>query len=320
MDSSDGSFLGLVFRLLGRSPRSVKCAIMSPKVFRHMNKSCHLCGGAKVIRKGFHSKDGVQKLYCKSCCIYFRQKYKNNGSSITAREMALNLLSNGLSIRKTASAVGVAPATVMKLKKCKAGRHTSILQLGKIGESSKRKQFPGGLNEKEKTKELEIFFFYGYSVLLILAKSYLNREGDSAPMQPEELVNECFLSLASQRKQIWNDKSHFIGIASRLMRQFLVGRVRKRNAKKRSARVVRRGENTLDNLAADSPSPDQLMLYEGLSELKNADPRKNQIVVLRYFGGLSNDEIAESLHTSVSSVKREMVLAKNWLFEYMSQR
>ncbi len=158
-----------------------------------------------------------------------------------------------------------------------------------------------------------------YGELKKIAGAYLDRENDAPSLQTTELVNEAFIRLVDQKRVTWADRTHFFGFAAKIMRQLLIEHARRRKAQKRGGDEAR----TLpDNnvLLADSRSPDLIMLDEALDALDEVDSKKCRLVELKYFAGLTNEEIGGVLHISVSSVKREWTIAKTWLFKYLNER
>ena len=156
-----------------------------------------------------------------------------------------------------------------------------------------------------------------YQELRRLANAYMRRERPGQTLQATALVHEAYLRLA-EAGAAWKDRSHFIGIAARSMRQILVDRARARGAQKRwggldrvslTAALVRAHEE-------DSMLPD---LDEALSRLEQIDPEQARLVELRYFVGLTNEEIAETVGISVATVKRRWALARAWLFRELSE-
>ncbi len=151
--------------------------------------------------------------------------------------------------------------------------------------------------------------------LRALARSRLARE---APVtcQPTELVHEAFLKLAGHSPTP-RDRNHFMALAAVAMRQVLVDQARSRLRQKRGggARPL-----TLDSRVADGESPaahaegiDVLDLHEAIERFETIDPRKARAVVLSYFGGLTDDEVAEALDTSPATAKRDLRTARAWL-------
>jgi RNA polymerase sigma factor (TIGR02999 family) len=149
-----------------------------------------------------------------------------------------------------------------------------------------------------------------YRELHQLAASYLRRERDGHTLQPTALVHEAYLRLVEQTNPNWENRSHFYGVAARIMRQILVDHARRRNAGKRA------GLNMPLEEAFGFPlqqSQVLLALDSGLNALEKFDPRKCKVVELRYFGGLSMDEIAQMLAVSAVTVRRDLRMAEAWL-------
>ena len=145
-----------------------------------------------------------------------------------------------------------------------------------------------------------------------LARAYMARERKGHTLQATALVNEVFLRVPAARHLRWQDRAHFISIAARLMRRILVDHARARGFRKRGAGAQ---QVTLDPdaLAARELSTNVLAVDHALEAFAKVDPRKSQVVELRFFGGLSLDEIADVLHVSVETVKRDWRLARLWL-------
>ena len=151
-----------------------------------------------------------------------------------------------------------------------------------------------------------------YAELHRLAKAYMRRERPEHTLQPTELINEAYLRLAHEHID-WNSRQHFIGIAANVMRRVLVDHARAHNAEQRGGGLQR--VEMQDELAI---SPERLeevaLLDEALKNLEKQNPRQAKVVELRYFGGLSVEEIASLLSVSPRSVKRDWSLARIWLF------
>src|SRR5262249_17808756 len=147
-----------------------------------------------------------------------------------------------------------------------------------------------------------------------LAASYLRRERGGHTLQPTAVVNEAYLRLVRQRAVPWENRAHFFGIAARMMRRVLVDHARRRRGAKRGGRAP--PPVTISGIPAPGPVADQidlLSLHEALSALSALDPRQGEIVEMKYFAGLTVDEIAEVLKVSPATVKREWTTAKLWL-------
>jgi len=143
-----------------------------------------------------------------------------------------------------------------------------------------------------------------------LAASHLRKERKSHTLQPTALVHEAYLRLVGQDNPRWEDRSHFYGVAARLMRQILVEHARRKNAIKRAARTVSL-EDAL-NFHQDR-SRDLVALDNALNALEKLDARKCKAVELRYFGGFSMDEVAQALDVSLVTVRRDLRMAETWL-------
>jgi RNA polymerase sigma-70 factor (ECF subfamily) len=154
-----------------------------------------------------------------------------------------------------------------------------------------------------------------YSELKRLAASHLRREGRAEPLQTTALVHEAFLRLAGARHPSYENRSHFYGIASRLMRQILVDAARARAAEKRSGQEV--GLTDIPDLG-HQPDGALLAMDGALEQLGHADPVKVQLIEMRYFGGMTAEESAEALSISVHVVRRELRLAQAWLRKEMA--
>jgi len=149
-----------------------------------------------------------------------------------------------------------------------------------------------------------------YKELRQLAVSQLRKERKSHTLQPTALVHEAYLRLVDQKKPNWQNRSHFFGVAARLMRQILVDHARRRHAGKRAALRVSLSDAEGVGLERD---PDLLALDQALSDLEKLDARKCKAVELRYFCGLSHDEIAQVLDVSPITVRRDLRMAEAWL-------
>jgi RNA polymerase sigma-70 factor (ECF subfamily) len=153
-----------------------------------------------------------------------------------------------------------------------------------------------------------------YRELRQLAAGYLRKERPDHTLQPTALVHEAYLRLVDQKNPSWEGRSHFFGVAARLMRQILVDHARRRQAGRRAGRKV-----SLEEAVSFQPerSRDLVALDSGLKALEGLDPRKCKAVELRYFGGLSMDEIAQTLEVSAVTVRRDLRMAEAWLLQEM---
>jgi RNA polymerase sigma-70 factor (ECF subfamily) len=156
-----------------------------------------------------------------------------------------------------------------------------------------------------------------YAELRRLAESYLRRERPGHTLQPTAVVHEAYLRLVGQTPPNWENRSHFYGIAARIMRQILVDHARRRQAGKRAGYKV-----SLDEVVSlhHERSADLVALDAALDELEKIDPRKCRAIELHYFGGLSMEEIAQALDISAVTVRRDMRAAETWLHREMGNQ
>jgi RNA polymerase sigma factor (TIGR02999 family) len=156
-----------------------------------------------------------------------------------------------------------------------------------------------------------------YSELRRKAGAYLRRERPGHTLQPTALVHEAYLRLVDQRRVVWQNRAHFLGVAARIMRRLLVDHARNRSARKRGGPQAR---VTLDDgLASSSPCPVDLMaLDEALDALAALDSEQSRVVELRAFGGLSVEETAEVMGISAATVKRHWSFSRAWLARRMT--
>ena len=153
-----------------------------------------------------------------------------------------------------------------------------------------------------------------YAELRTLASLYLRGERESHTLQPTALVHEAFLRLVDQRKVAWTNRAQLLGVAAEMMRRILVNYARERAAAKRGG-DVRRVSLSLGELSLRQPEVDVIMLHEALERLQQLDWRKGRVVELKYFGGLTTEEIAGVLEISGATVEREWKFARAWLYD-----
>jgi RNA polymerase sigma factor (TIGR02999 family) len=157
-----------------------------------------------------------------------------------------------------------------------------------------------------------------YAELRRLASRYMKGERDGHSLQTTALVNEAWLRLVDIRQMQWQDRAHFFAVSAQLMRRILVDCARRHNLK--------RGGDLLqvslhdDALVDSGRDLDLVMLDTALTALASLDPRKAQIVEMRFFGGLSVEESAEVLRISPITVKRDWRAAKLWLYRELTGR
>lgn len=155
-----------------------------------------------------------------------------------------------------------------------------------------------------------------YDELRRLAAHYLRRERPGHSLQATALVNEAYLRLVDYKHMQWENRAHFFAVSAQLMRRILVDHARRHNLK-RGGGVQ---HISLDETAVvgGEPSDDLVALDDALQALARMDPRKAQVVELRFFGGLNVDETAEVLKVSGVTVMRDWSSARAWLYREIS--
>ncbi len=150
-----------------------------------------------------------------------------------------------------------------------------------------------------------------------LARRYMNREQQGHALQTTALVNEAYIRLIDWKNARWQNRAHFFGVSAQLMRRILVDFARQRpQAKEGPARHVSLNEALI---VSDKKSAEIIALDEALKALALLDPRKSDIVEMRFFGGLSVEETAEVLNISPITVAREWKKAKAWLYRELKK-
>ena len=151
-----------------------------------------------------------------------------------------------------------------------------------------------------------------YDELRKLARSYLQRERSDHTLQATGLVHEAYLRLVDESSMTWQNRAHFFAVAAQVMRRILVDYARSHRAEKRGGA---REKLEFDEALAPSGerAVDLIALDDALQDLVTFDPRQSRIVELRFFGGLTNEEIGDVLQVSPRTIKREWRLAKAWL-------
>ena len=150
-----------------------------------------------------------------------------------------------------------------------------------------------------------------------LAHYYMSRERPGHTLQTTALLDEAYLRLMDDSQRTWQNRTHFVATAAQLMRRIMVDHARQRHSLKRGGAALK---VTLDEaaLVTETRSEELLALDEAMESLAAQDPRKSQIVELRYFGGLTMNETAEFLNISLRTVEREWNMAKAWLYRALS--
>lgn len=150
------------------------------------------------------------------------------------------------------------------------------------------------------------------------AGAYLRQERIGHTLQPTALVNEVYLRLVDQKSASWKDRSHFFAVAAQLMRRILVDHARSHRAEKRGGKVEQiQIDEAFD--VGESQDVDLVALDDALTDLAKLDARQSKIVELRFFGGLTIDETAETLRMSSATVTREWRNARAWLIRQLGR-
>jgi len=157
-----------------------------------------------------------------------------------------------------------------------------------------------------------------YEELHRLARHYIRRERSGHSLQATALVNEAYMRLADYTRMQWQDRAHFFAVSAQVMRRILVEHARRHNVKRgRGVQHV-----SLDDAVVvgggEQEETDLVAIDEALVALARLDPRKVQIVEMRFFGGLTVEEIGEVLQVSTGTVKRDWRAARAWLYRELS--
>jgi RNA polymerase sigma-70 factor, ECF subfamily len=156
-----------------------------------------------------------------------------------------------------------------------------------------------------------------YEELHRLARRYMSRERKGHTLQTTALINEAYVRLVDQKNVHWANRSHFFAISAQIMRRILIDHARRHAYAKRGGGAQ---QVSLEEVAvvAREQSAEIIRLDEALKILAKMDPRRCHVVELRYFGGLSNEEIAEVLKVSENTVTRDWNLARAWLYQQLT--
>ena len=152
-----------------------------------------------------------------------------------------------------------------------------------------------------------------YAELRRMAAGYMGREGSGKTLQATALVHEVFLRLVEVENVSWQDRAHFYAVSANMMRRLLVDRARARHTSKRGDAAVHINLDDAPEIAAESGDQQIAAIDDALKVLAQMDPRKEKVVELRFFGGLSVEETAAVLKISPQSVMRDWKLARAWL-------
>lgn len=155
-----------------------------------------------------------------------------------------------------------------------------------------------------------------YDELRRLARQYMRRERSGHSLQTSALVNEAYLRLVDYKRMRWHDRAHFFAVSAQLMRRILVDHARRHNLKRGGGIPHVSLDNAVE--VAGDPATDLVALDEALNALARLDPRKVQVVEMRFFGGLSVEETAAVLKVSPVTVMRDWSSATAWLYRELT--
>ena len=158
-----------------------------------------------------------------------------------------------------------------------------------------------------------------YDDLRRMARSHLRKENPGHTLSATGLAHEAWFRMAEQTRTQWRNRSHFLAVASTMMRRILVNHELARRANKRDAELVAVTLSGLEQIGA-APDRDLVAVHEALLAFEEVDKRAAKVVELRFFGGLENDEVAQALDISLATVKRDWAVARAWLHRELAQR
>ena len=153
-----------------------------------------------------------------------------------------------------------------------------------------------------------------YQELHRIAAGYLSRENTGHTLQPTALLHEAYLRLIDQRRVNWQNRAQFLGLAAGMMRRILVNHARDRSARKRGGGAAQVSLSLVES-PSGRPDVELIALEDALERLAAVDQRKSRVVELKFFGGLTIEEIAEVLEVSGATVEREWAFARAWLYD-----
>ena len=146
------------------------------------------------------------------------------------------------------------------------------------------------------------------------AVTQMSREAAGQTLQPTALLHEAWLRIVGGGQRTWQNRAHFFGAAAEVMRRILIETARRKSRLKRGGDLLRLNVDQIE-LAATTPDEKVLLIDEALEKLEVQDPEKTRVVVLKFFDGRTNQEVAESMGVSERTVERHWAYAKAWLFQ-----
>jgi RNA polymerase sigma factor (TIGR02999 family) len=158
-----------------------------------------------------------------------------------------------------------------------------------------------------------------YEELRRLAGMRMAQESAGQTLQPTALVHEAWLRLVCDGDRSWQNRAHFFGAAAEAMRRILIENARRKSRLKRGGNLVRVDIESVD-LAATTPDDKMLLIDEALEQLQTEDPERAKVVVMKFFGGMTNQEVAESLGVTERTVERQWAYAKAWIYQCLKTK
>jgi len=173
----------------------------------------------------------------------------------------------------------------------------------------------GDANPKASSQLFELL----YDDLRRMARNHLRKENPGHTLSATSLAHEAWFRMAEQTRTQWKNRSHYLAVASTMMRRILVNHELARRADKRDAELVPVTMSGLEQIGAP-PDRDLVAVHEALLAFEEVDKRAAKVVELRFFGGLENEEVAEVLDVSLATVKRDWAVARAWLHRELAVR
>ena len=158
-----------------------------------------------------------------------------------------------------------------------------------------------------------------YDELRRLAAARMAQEGAGQTLQPTALVHEAWLQLVGGGGRNWENRTHFFGAAADAMRRILIDKARRKSRLKHGGGQARLNLDDVD-LAASTPDDNILLINEAVTELEKKDSEQARVVVLKFFAGLTNREVANALGVGERSVDRQWACAKTWIFQWLREQ
>ena len=158
-----------------------------------------------------------------------------------------------------------------------------------------------------------------YDELRRMARAHLRRENPAHTLSATGLAHEAWFRMAGQTRTQWQNRNHFLAVASTMMRRILVNHELARRADKRDVELVPVTLSGLEQIGA-APDRDVVAVHEALLAFEPVDARAAKVVELKFFGGMENEEVADALGISLATVKRDWALARAWLHRELAAR